>query len=559
MRAQAALLLALMIAAPLATAVNDWPQHGFDETHQSRVPTAGDQANVEFEPFLQRWWNNVSVAAKPASPVVFENIVYFGDANGELHAFDRESGGLLWTAETASNAAIRGSPAVAGDSVYVLISSGSIYAFDRKTGTPATGYPISVGGTAQGSVLFHTLQDLIIAAAGANVKSYFANTQTAKWTFSSTGTFYNTTCQGGAIEGTPAVFEDYVFFGSTNKCFYAIDNRAFGTISASGSDSNKPIWVFQAENSIRSSPAVDKENRRVIFGDQSGNIYSIQISRQGKVFSQPWYTEPLKEGLSSEFKAGPAISSPNVIVASRNGNVNALSLSNGAKQWTRSLGTVQIEGTPSVANGKILIGTFGGTMYMLNAENGDILDQRSALKEISGNAIISGTQGIWASDDGALHSYGGEKPARADLAVVSLGPSSMTNGQSSTISGTIRNQGQLDAPATLVSITVGGQQISKQSVPALAVDQSDSFRVSYTPSRTGPLTLTAFVDPGRQIQESDESNNVRTVEATVSNPPPPDEDGDAGSTEKTPGPSAALTLSVVALFALALARRRRVR
>ncbi len=565
MRAQAVLLLALMIAAPLAMAQNDWPQYGRDATHQSAVPT---NQNSEFEPFLERWWNNVSISAKPGSPVAFDNIVYVGDADGNLHAFDRESGGPLWTVEVAGNAVIEGAPAAGEEAVYVLARTGSIYAFDPDDGSPVTGFPLSTASPASGSVLFHSQQNLVIGAGGATIRSYIADTQEQKWTFSASGLFVgNATsginCPGGTIVGTPVIFENLVFFGSTNKCFFALDNQAFGTISATGNAPNKPRWVFQADDSIQSSPAIDVQNRRVLFGDISGNMYSISVDNNGKVSTATWkYTEPLVGNLPSEFRAGAAIVDDRAIVASRNGKVNALSLTNGAKLWTQAsdLGG-EIVGTPAVADGKILVGTrtgTAGTMYMLNVTDGGIIDQRPALDKISATPIILGTQGIWASEDGTLHSFGGQKPARADLAVISLSPTSMISGQATTISGTIRNQGELDAPATVVSIIVGSQQISEQSVTALAVDQTDSFSVSYTPSAAGKLTVTAFVDAGRQIQESDESNNVRTVDATVTNPPPPVTQ-DPASTEKTPAPGVALTLSFLALLVLALARRRRVR
>jgi outer membrane protein assembly factor BamB len=536
----------LLLASPAATAANDWPQAQFDETHQASVPAS---QNNEFQPFLERWWNNKSLPGPTGSPAVRQGIVYIGDAKGVLHAIDQENGDTIWSQGTGTNTKISSTPAVGSDVVYVVNTNGAIYAFDRKTGVPSWTTPIQAGAT-DGSLMFHEFERILyLANRAGQVQAYFADTQSVKWTFTTIGTFYNTTCAAGSVEGTPVLFESKIFFGSTNKCFFAIDKTAVGTVTS-------PVWVFQATDSIRSSPAIDKTNRRVLVGDLSGRIYSLGVDSSGKVSAASWtYVEPLTGGVSSEFKGSPAIISGKAIVGARNGNVVAIDLSTGAKSWERKLGG-EVVGSSAAANGHVMVGSQDRTMYMLKVADGTIADQRTALAQISTSAAISGTQAIWTSIDGTLHSFGGAKPARANLAVQGVSLSSTYVSQAGSISATIRNTGVLAAPQTTATIQVNGQVLSEVDIPALEPGQSKGISASYTPSATGKITVKVTVDPARVIQESDESDNVVSRDYTITNAPPPQTDtGGGGDTGKAPGFE--LWVIMAALGVAVLVRRRR--
>lgn len=547
-------ILCVVAFAPVASAANDWSQFRYDETHQGAVPSG---LNSEFGAFTERWWNNVSVPGPVGSPAVRQNIAYIGDGEGNLYALDQESGGVIWEKDTGG--AIKGAPAVGPDWVYALNEKGSLVAYDRKTGEKHDSYPISVGAS-DGSVLFDEFSDLIYAGTrDGNLKAYFANDGQLKWSFNSRASFHNgTSCTGGSIVGTPVLFEGQVIMASTAGCVISISKSSFGTVSGATS----PIWVFKAEDSIRSSPAIDQANKRVIVGDQSGNVYSIKLSSTGKVTSPQWkFTEPQISGLSSEIFSTAAIAGDKVIVASRNGNVRALSLSAGSSVWSTNLNE-QVTSSPAVANGHILVGSFDRNMYMLSVADGAQVDKRLASGEIESSPAISGTQGIWASKDGGLHSYGGDKPDRADLRVESFTAASLVQSQAATLSATIRNAGALDAAAVTVSFYAGATLIADQNLAALSVGQTQSLSASYTPSSTGKVDLRVFADSSRIVQESDESNNEKILSLTVSAQQTQDNNdgGGGGSGEEDPGVpgfgSFALAIAVVGALAASRARRR---
>lgn len=538
------LVFVLSNLVPAVAAANDWPQFMRDETHQSSVP--GSQ-NAELAPFIKKWWNNVSVQGPVGSPAIRENVVYFGDASGRLHAFDQESGGILWSNTTGASR-ISGAPAVGPDFVYVLNEAGSLYSFDRKKGDLRQGYPIAAGASF-GSVMLHEDGEaLYVGSVDGSVKSYFADTKQLRWTFTGAGTWFTSlTCTGGSIDGTPAVFEQWVFFGSTNHCFFAVPRSASGTITA-------PTWGFMADEAIRSSPTIDKANRRVIFGDNGGNVYAIPVASSGKVNTSTWkYVEPSPAGISAEFKASPAISGTNVIVASRNGNVTALPLSGGSKVWVRNLNEA-VTSTPAIANGRVMVGSFDRKMYMLKTSDGTDADTpRAAGAEIETSPAISGTQVLWASKDGVLHSWGGQKPDRPDLAVVAMSAGSPVAGRAGAVAYVVKNVGPLPSPATSGSLFIGGTAAAEFAVPALEPGAEASGAIDYTPSVAGPVVIRLLVDSTRTVQEADEANNERVITASVSQPLP---SSSAGSSEEG-APGVGPLALVLLLAVVAWVRRRR--
>lgn len=536
-------VLALLL--PSVAAVNDWPQARYDETHQGAVPAS---LNSEFVPFLVRWWNNLSLPGQVGSPAVREDIVYYGDSAGKIWAFDRESGGILWSNTTGSGSRISSTPAVGQDFVYVVNEAGQLYSFNRKTGVIQNGYPISVGATF-GSVMLH--EDILyVGTADGSVKAYYASTRQPRWTMATSGTFPPTTghvCDAGSVDGTPVLFEQWVFFGSTNKCFYAIPRTSGGTVQPA-----QVSWVFKAIDAIRSTPTIDRANRRVIFGDVSGNIYAIPVASAGRVNSSTWtFNEPFVEGRPSEFKAGGAIWGDKVIVAARNGNVRGLSLASGASMWLRSLGG-EVSGSPAVANGRVLVGSFDRNIYILDANDGAIQQQKLGLAEIDTSPAISGTQGLWGDKLGNLYSWGGTKPDRPDLSLISLSGSFIA-GITGTISFTVRNVGVLPAGNNTLTIHVAGAKVAEINVPSLDPGKDFSTSFNHVVASEGSLKVRVFVDATRLVKESDESNNVKDFDATVAAPPPPVV---SSSADGAPGPGLLLALAAV-LGAAFVARRRR--
>jgi len=113
-----------------------------------------------------------------------------------------------------------------------------------------------------------------------------------------------------------------------------------------------------------------------------------------------------------------------------------------------------------------------------------------------------------------------------DLVVTAVSPNAAfaTNGnymfanESNTISVTVKNNGGLDAPASTVSIDVGGT-VYTAAVGGLVANASETVVVTdtVTTRAAGPVTVTATADSAGVVGESNETNNAMISALTVYN------------------------------------------
>ena len=172
-----------------------------------------------------------------ASPVVFDDVIYFGSWDGNVYALDTETNTIKWKYKTGWG--IDSTPYVSDGTVYVGSLDNNFYALDKETGG-------------------------------------------LKWSFS---------CNA-AIHSSPVVYGEYVFFGCDDGHFYALDKENGDLAwdftpeySIKENDVNNYITT-----PITSDPFI--ENGLVYF-DVKGKTYALDT----QTFEKP--EEVLKE--SSEF------------------------------------------------------------------------------------------------------------------------------------------------------------------------------------------------------------------------------------------------------------------
>ncbi|MEP7107181.1 MAG: PQQ-binding-like beta-propeller repeat protein [Ferruginibacter sp.] len=96
-----------------------------------------------------------------SSPVLYNDIIYFGSGDGRINAIRAENGDLLWTFQ--SDDIIHGTPAVYKEKVYAGSFDGNVYALNSKTGSivwkfKSVGHEFFPKGEMQGSpVVFNGL------------------------------------------------------------------------------------------------------------------------------------------------------------------------------------------------------------------------------------------------------------------------------------------------------------------------------------------------------------------------------------------------------------------
>ncbi len=505
-----AFLVLMVFVSPAAVAqTNSWDQHRYDETHQGFIPAAVN--NVFGAPTVE-WWANRSIAATvKASPIYSEGKIFIGGWDSILYALDSESGSELWRYK--ANAKITGAAAASEATVYVITESGTLSAINAKTGVVER--TVSTGATF-GSPTVHERRVYVGTNAGT-VVAYDGDTLQLVWSFPLAGDYLAQKPTAGRVEGAPTVYNGMVIFGSENQYVYAVDEQG------SGDDKTRLVGLYKATGAIRTSPAIDKANNRALFGAMDGKVYSVNLptsyTNPAANMTAAWTHAQLTEtNLPSQIQSSPAIAYGNAYFGANNGNIVAVALSSGIEVWKKTTGG-QVVSSPAIANHTVVVGSSDRSLYILNATKGDVLWTKSSSSAIESSPAIHGTQVFWANTDGGLFSWGGSKPMRADLSVVSVA-GSLTAGQSGTVTATIKNVGTLASAATEVQFfstdaKFGAAKLATTE-PLEALEPNAQQRISATFVGSGSAVyVRVVVDPANAVKEVDEGNNAKNQKVNV--------------------------------------------
>jgi serine/threonine protein kinase/outer membrane protein assembly factor BamB len=144
---------------------------------------------------------------------------------------------------------------------------------------------------------------------------------------------------------TPTASNDQIIV-SAGTLLSALDIRS-GTVT----------WEFQAASTLTTRPTIF--NDLVLVGTERGVLHALRLS-DGQ---EQWQTQ-----FNSALSAAPAVSA-GIFVADRSGGVTALSANAKHVLWHFEAGAA-INGTPLLADGKLLFGASNGIFYALDAYNG---------------------------------------------------------------------------------------------------------------------------------------------------------------------------------------------
>jgi len=210
-----------------------------------------------------------------SSPVVKDNLIYFGGLDSTFYAVELLTGKNVWQFRTKGE--IRSTAARAGNLILLNGGDGVLYALDAKSG--------KVAWTFQG-------------------------TPEKKYDFAD----YH--------QSSPVVHGSRVFFGSGSGMFYAVDLLT-----------HQEVWSFQAGDAIHSTAAIDQGN--IFFGSFDGYVYSLKL----KDGSLQWKFKTVGQRYfpKGEVQGSPAVFAGLVFIGSRDFNVYAIDQAKGYCHWNRYL------------------------------------------------------------------------------------------------------------------------------------------------------------------------------------------------------------------------------
>jgi outer membrane protein assembly factor BamB len=124
----------------------------------------------------------------------------------------------------------------------------------------------------------------------------------------------------------------------------------------------RPLWTYEAGDSIESSPAI--VGGTVYTGSQKGELVALNLEN-GQVYWKYSTGSPIGE-------SSPAWSDNSVYIGDLGGVLHAVNARDGRVRWTFKTGS-EIKSSPVVVGDRVLIGSYDQHLYCLSTSNGAVL------------------------------------------------------------------------------------------------------------------------------------------------------------------------------------------
>jgi len=256
-----------------------------------------------------------------ANPVIVNGIIYVASYEGEVYAINATNGAELWRYDTKG--IIVGTPAVdPADGNPLIVASGrKVFAFDLEN---------------NGALLW--------------AEPFKAR---------------------GDIWGTPAIFDNRVYFGDLKHKLYAVDLESGKAV---------PGWPRDFDGPVLSTPLI--VDGTLYVGTFESKFYALRADT-----GDPVWSEPFKAG--DWFWTTPAYANGMIFVGSLDHSVYALDAQTGQLRWQYATGG-PIRAAASLGEDILVIASKDGYLYGLNPEKGtEKWPPRKLGKKLVADPIVS--------------------------------------------------------------------------------------------------------------------------------------------------------------------------
>ena len=282
-----------------------------------------------------------------SSPLVGDDLVYFGGGDGKLYAVTKDTGALAWSFVTRG--IMSSSPVLVDGVVYIGSGDDHLYALDAQTGQMK--WP---GG-------FHTRDDVSSSPAVADGLVYFISTDMVLYAaHTTTGQIKWMTRIGSASPTiSPVVAANTVYIAAGN------------IIQAYQSKSGNLKWGYTMRSEITTLPAV--ANGVIYFGTVDGKLHAMTNAGKEK------WGKPAE--LGAAIYSSPIVAGNTVIVGANKGTIAAFDTETGEMKWryiatpaTSDQGKLKyasITSSPVVSDGALYVLADDGTLYAFRSDMPD--------------------------------------------------------------------------------------------------------------------------------------------------------------------------------------------
>lgn len=310
-----------------------WPFYGYNLARTRFFP---DRAKLD--PPLNVGWRFHDGALLEFPPVIYDNTLYFEDANGWASALSSTNGQLVWHRRIGTVAAASPALDIRHKLVFFTLLSrtpgtratgnGAVVALSMKTGKVAWAHGLPSGS--ESSPLVHGLS-VFLGDQGGTVYSFRTYDGHLNWTFRASG----------AVKGGVAFAHNTIYFGDYGGRVHAV-NAANG-----GED-----WSAAGGDTLYSTPAV--AFGRVYIGSTSGGVYAFWADSGATAWTA---------STGAYVYASPAVADvpglgPTVYIGSYDGHLYSYNADTGGVRWSHG-GGGRIDGSATVVGNVVYYSSLG--------------------------------------------------------------------------------------------------------------------------------------------------------------------------------------------------------
>lgn len=307
-------------------------------------------------------WTYQTGAAVESSPAVVGDRVYIGSRDGNLYCINKLTGVLVW--QYAAGGQVQSSPAVDDGVVYILSESGIFHAVNAGDGSLIWSTDLGNGSWDWSSPAVHE-DNVFIASSTGNLYSVDKTSGVVNWV----------TYVGGTPDSPISVANGLVYTGTHNF------NNSAATLVAVDEATGAIVWNYEYYLSHGGvTGMVNSNGAALVDGDQDGDLDAYfgvynwgGVGDQAVSLDSATGAENWTQSINSNSTSTPAVHNGKIFIGSDDGNLYALSASDGTVIWTFATGG-PIYGAPAVSgDGKVCVGSLDHTVYCVDEESGALV------------------------------------------------------------------------------------------------------------------------------------------------------------------------------------------
>ena len=361
-------------------------------THNSYAAVANDLV------YDTKAWQFFAGAPVRSTPLISNDMIYFGTTKGDFFAIDKKKGQVKWQYSTGM--AINSSAASQGEKIFFTDNRQTLFCLNKSTGKKLwefkmgekIAYPWRFDYYYSSPVLYE--DKLIVGGDDGYLYNLYQRDGKLAWKFKSKG----------LVRATAAVYNGMVLFGDTEGIFYALDLKT-----------GKEKWVFKVigepmkleefgydRKAILAAAVISKG--KIVFGARDGYLYCLNAT-DGK---QLWVVDHQVSWVISTV----AIKDSFVVTGTSDGRfVQAVNLDSGKEIWKFHPNSL-FWSSPLIVNDKVYAGGFDGILYCLDLKSGQRISQFSTGGKILSSPVWDNDFLYVGSDDGNVYALSGHPDDR---------------------------------------------------------------------------------------------------------------------------------------------------